>query len=476
MRSLLILAALLLPTASAQTFDAGPVHVEVQRDQPAPCFPTPDLPCLAWHDPGPSEGIADDIFHIEQNVHAVVVRADTDVLPPTAVIIDVANASVPNDLFPRLHDAHEALAPIAGPVFAEVDADPQPDGIHMRFPQAHDDGTYEFRRELRYLWYDPIVNYTHVHVPYKVDTRGTDYFIEGMSEFFGCPLSEHIGDAACISAGGSVIRSTQEVLPNVVFGAELHQARADIGDPTLAEPTSEQAAGRGSASSEAPFAPIAPAEASLVPVGALARVPGAPAAALPQEIAVFETSSASVETLALQHPATSLAIALLLLTLPLALYALFHRIQGSRVIEHPTRHRIREHLREHPGCGMADLAHALSLDFKTVSHHVSVLARAGFVSVLRDGRDYVLCLRGEETRAQRAALLAHPVRQGVMQAVHDAPGLRQSDLARKLGVSRSALHPHVRQLLRSGVLFREGSSLFAVDSAPEAPALTRAEA
>jgi DNA-binding MarR family transcriptional regulator len=47
----------------------------------------------------------------------------------------------------------------------------------------------------------------------------------------------------------------------------------------------------------------------------------------------------------------------------------------------------------------------------------------------------------------------------VARVIATHPGIRQSDVARKLGIARSTLHRHIRALEGAGIIKRDGRAL-----------------
>ena len=130
-----------------------------------------------------------------------------------------------------------------------------------------------------------------------------------------------------------------------------------------------------------------------------------------------------------------------------ALAPLYTRIARGRVLEHPTRAAIADLVRAEPGVTFGDVQRRLGLAAGQLTHHARVLEEGGVLFSTPDGQRRRLFhvqhgrVAPVPPLAERA--LAHLRREGPM---------RPSDLARALGVSRQALHHHVKGLAAGGLV------------------------
>lgn len=91
-----------------------------QQQNPGVCVSPPGLPCIAWHDAGPSPAPGDDGIYLHQGIEDAIFF-----LPyGTPTGIDLQNATVPTDVFRRYHDLDQTLdAATPAPVNAWFDLD-----------------------------------------------------------------------------------------------------------------------------------------------------------------------------------------------------------------------------------------------------------------------------------------------------------------------------------------------------------------
>lgn len=193
-----------------------------------------------------------------------------------------------------------------------------------------------------------------------------------------------------------------------------------------------------------------------------------PSAAPPRSEAARSRAAEHASTLADELVGTgrgspALLVVAAVLGSALLLGFLYHRITGGRVAEHPVRARALGYIGAHPGCSMAELAQHLGLSFKSTEHHARVLQRGGLIHVERDKHHVRLCLHAQRAQLPQASAMRQRTRRDIAILVRARPGLRQSDLAGILGVTRSTVHPHVRLMLQCGVLREDRRRLYPVE-------------
>lgn len=140
----------------------------------------------------------------------------------------------------------------------------------------------------------------------------------------------------------------------------------------------------------------------------------------------------------------------------LGLFALYARLAPKRALEHPRRVAMLDLIRTEPGLSLAQAQKRLGFSNGVARHHLALLESAGVVRSVQDGSLRRLwpmdAPRIEATPALRERALLALTQRGE---------LRASELAEHLGVSRQALHYHVKKLEEEGrvVAQREGNEL-----------------
>lgn len=159
-------------------------------------------------------------------------------------------------------------------------------------------------------------------------------------------------------------------------------------------------------------------------------------------------------------PRMAIAVAGTLAVLALAAglrWALFARIPQERLLQHPTRARIFECVKTRPGVSKGEVRRTLGLRWVNLAHHLGPLERAGLVVARRvAGRTALFPVgAGFAGRFEPIALLQRPGLVRTFEALRREPGLDQSALAVRLGVTRQAAGWAVRRLLAARLVRAE---------------------
>lgn len=129
------------------------------------------------------------------------------------------------------------------------------------------------------------------------------------------------------------------------------------------------------------------------------------------------------------------------------LFALYARLAPRRALEHPRRRKMLDLLRSKPGLTLAQLQREAGLTNGVARHHVALLEAAGVVRSVQDGALRRLWPVGVPIAPPTPGLAERAI------ATLAARGpMRATELADALGVSRQALHYHVKRLQDEGRL------------------------
>lgn len=122
------------------------------------------------------------------------------------------------------------------------------------------------------------------------------------------------------------------------------------------------------------------------------------------------------------------------------------RVAPLRALEHPRRAGMVALLRVEPGLTLAEVRRRLGMSNGVARHHLALLEAIGAVRVVSDGALRRLWLAGEPAKP------VPPLRDRALDAVAQRGTMRASELAQALGVSRQALHYHLKRLVEEGHL------------------------
>lgn len=127
--------------------------------------------------------------------------------------------------------------------------------------------------------------------------------------------------------------------------------------------------------------------------------------------------------------------------------ALFSRLRGDQVLEHRRREHLVQLVQGRPGIALKELARLSGVQGGALAHHMVTLEREGLVVRQRVGLRVTFHAGAAATVARQV-----PALQARLLALARAGPITQSEAARRLGVGRQALHYHVNQLRRAGLL------------------------
>lgn len=146
------------------------------------------------------------------------------------------------------------------------------------------------------------------------------------------------------------------------------------------------------------------------------------------------------------HVATLVAVGLLGL---LGGVALYRRLRANRVLDHPLRRSVFDAIKDHPGITVQELSERLDVDYSTARHHADVLLEFDLVHRRRDGR-IVHFFENHGTfgafEKRAIPLLRDGTSAHIARVVHENPGIRPTDVARRLDVDPSTVKWHLDKL------------------------------
>ncbi|MHB8632841.1 MAG: helix-turn-helix domain-containing protein [Thermoplasmatota archaeon] len=121
---------------------------------------------------------------------------------------------------------------------------------------------------------------------------------------------------------------------------------------------------------------------------------------------------------------------------------------ATRLLNNPLRAAILSEARRSPGVLQSELVRRLACPRATLRHHVTVLERAGIVSVVSYGQRSALFTAGL-SRAQRDAwvVLQRGRTRDLARFLVECPGSTQGDVGASLGMSRKILRKYIDRLV-----------------------------
>lgn len=165
------------------------------------------------------------------------------------------------------------------------------------------------------------------------------------------------------------------------------------------------------------------------------------------------TASAAVGLAILGFGASSIGRSLFTKFLFVPLYA---RLSHEDVLNHEKRQEILAFVRDNPGVHLRRIGHLLSISYGTLTYHLYRLEREGYITFAQEGlfkRYYSTAGRMKEMAKEKPMPTAlRDLERQIYETILAHPGSAQSHLAQKLGLSRQALHYHIKKLEKSGFI------------------------
>ncbi len=133
---------------------------------------------------------------------------------------------------------------------------------------------------------------------------------------------------------------------------------------------------------------------------------------------------------------------------------LFSRIADAKVLDHPTRRRIKDAIEGEPGIHFQALARQVEVGRGTLEHHLRKLIEADLVTVRRAPGYTCYFPKGKIDRhlLDAAPALRSGGSRAVLQAVAAKPGTSSRDLAAHLGIAPSTVSYHLKRLETAGLV------------------------
>ncbi len=138
------------------------------------------------------------------------------------------------------------------------------------------------------------------------------------------------------------------------------------------------------------------------------------------------------------------------------LIAGYARVQGNEILEHAGRAEVYERVKAFAGVNFVQLSGQVEFGTSTLSYHLRVLEKNGFVISVRDGRYLRFFDRksGHYSSGKKLAVsaLRNEKTAAIAQHIRANPGVAQCDLAQAFGVTASTVTWHINRLASAGLV------------------------
>jgi DNA-binding MarR family transcriptional regulator len=138
-------------------------------------------------------------------------------------------------------------------------------------------------------------------------------------------------------------------------------------------------------------------------------------------------------------------------------FGLYARLNPKDVGKHPARAAILEFLERSPGARLTEIQQQAHLPRSTALHHLRALEQAGLVMHRRVGKFLIYGRSHHHGTLNDPSFLAQRVRRHelILQILQEQPGLRQQEIAARMGVTQSYVSRILARLERDGLVGRD---------------------
>ena len=135
------------------------------------------------------------------------------------------------------------------------------------------------------------------------------------------------------------------------------------------------------------------------------------------------------------------------------LIPLYSRLQKDTLADEPTRQNLLRHIYSEPGANFTELKIKFGLHNGTLAHHINILENHKIITSHRSGRQRLFFPFGSANAAKiRTSLITNETQREIIEIVKDDPGITQSMISQRLGVSRQKINYHVNSLVANSFL------------------------
>ena len=132
---------------------------------------------------------------------------------------------------------------------------------------------------------------------------------------------------------------------------------------------------------------------------------------------------------------------------------LYSRLQKDTLADEPTRQKLLKRIYSEPGANFTELKDGLGLHNGTLAHHIHILENHQMITSQKSGRQRLFFPFGSTNKARiRTLLITNETQKEIIEIVKDNPGITQSMISQRLGVSRQKINYHVNSLVANSIL------------------------
>jgi uncharacterized membrane protein/DNA-binding MarR family transcriptional regulator len=123
---------------------------------------------------------------------------------------------------------------------------------------------------------------------------------------------------------------------------------------------------------------------------------------------------------------------------------LYTKVRREDVLLHETREMVYDYVKSHPGEHFRAIMNKLSLTNGTLAHHLYTLEKQEFIKSERDGPYKRFYPRGYKFTG--SVMEINGLQKKILDAIEEAPGITQKQLAKVLGISPPTVNYHIKTM------------------------------
>lgn len=131
------------------------------------------------------------------------------------------------------------------------------------------------------------------------------------------------------------------------------------------------------------------------------------------------------------------------------LVPLYSKLNKEKVLNQFLRGQIYGYIMAYPGENYSSIKKAMAVENGTLTHHLYILEREGFVASRVDGRNKRFYPAGV-TRVKRTK--ASMIQKAILKMIRQGPNMTQTEIAEALGTSKQVVNYHIKSLQKVGLL------------------------
>jgi DNA-binding MarR family transcriptional regulator len=131
------------------------------------------------------------------------------------------------------------------------------------------------------------------------------------------------------------------------------------------------------------------------------------------------------------------------------LVPLYSKLNKEKVLNQFLRGQIYGYIMAYPGENYSSIKKAMGVENGTLTHHLYILEREGFVTSRVDGRNKRFYPSGV-TREKKTK--ASMIQKAILKMIRQSPKLTQTEIAEALGTSKQVVNYHIKSLQKVGLL------------------------